>query len=76
MYNETLGAVPALCAWIMDYEGDCALVLHNFSGGEINFLLHDNIDGTVAVQGEVSVDNSGDLPRLTMGGWSSVVFDL
>ena len=76
LYNETLTALPALCAWIMESEEDRVLVLHNFSGGEINFLLHDTITGTVAVQGEVSMDRSGDTPRLTMGAYSSVVFNI
>ena len=78
LYNETLTALPALCAWIMESEDDRVLVLHNFSGGEINFLLHDTVTGTVAVQGEVevSMDRSGDTPRLTMGAYSSVVFNI
>ena len=76
LYNETLTALPALCAWIMESEEDRVLVLHNFSGGEINFLLHDTVTGTVAVQGEVSMDRSGDTPRLTMGAYSSVVFNI
>lgn len=76
LYNETLTALPALCAWIMDYEGDRVLVLHNFSGSEINFLLHDAVNEAVAVQGEVFKDESGSQPRLRMGAYSSVVFDL
>lgn len=76
LYNESLTAVPELCAWIMDYEGDRALVFHNFSGSQINFLLHDAVNNAVAVQGDVYMDRSGDLPRLTMGPYSSVVFDL
>ena len=76
LYNESLTSVPELCAWIMDYEGDRALVFHNFSGSQINFLLHDAVNNAVAVQGDVYMDRSGDLPRLTMGPYSSVVFDL
>ena len=76
LYNETLTALPALCAWIMESEEDRVLVLHNFSGGEINFLLHDTVTGTVAVQGEVSMDSSGETPRLVMGAYSSVVFSI
>ena len=76
LYNESLTALPALCAWIMDYEGDRVLVLHNFSGSEINFLLHDTVYGAVAVQGDVFMNESGSQPRLRMGAYSSVVFDL
>ena len=76
LYNETLAALPGLCAWIMEYEDDRVLVLHNFSGSEINFLLHDTVTGTVAVQGEVSMDSSGETPRLVMGAYSSVVFSI
>lgn len=76
LYNESLSALPQLCAWIMDYDGDQVLVLHNFGGSEINFLLHDTVTGTVAVQGDVYMDRSGDEPRLTMGAYSSVVFNL
>lgn len=76
LYNETLTALPGLCAWIMEYEDDRVLVLHNFSGSEINFLLHDTVTGTVAVQGEVSMDSSGETPRLVMGAYSSVVFSI
>ena len=76
LYNESLTALPALCAWIMDYEGDRVLVLHNFSGSEINFLLHDTVYGAVAVQGDVFMNESGSQPRLMMGPYSSVVFDL
>lgn len=76
LYNESLSALPQLCAWIMDYDGDQVLVLHNFSGSEINFLLHDAVRCTVAVQGDVYMDISGDEPRLTMGAYSSVVFGL
>lgn len=76
LYNETLASLPALCAWIMESEEGRVLVLHNFSGGEINFLLHDTVTGTVSVQGEVSMDRGGDVPRLTMGAYSSVVFNI
>ena len=76
LYNETLTAIPSLCAWIMESEEGRVLVLHNFSGDDINFLLHDTVTGTVAVQGEVSMEHSGDVPRLTMGAYSSVVFNI
>lgn len=46
----------------MDYEGDRVLVLHNFCGSQINFLLHDAVNNAVAVQGDVYMDRSGDLP--------------
>lgn len=76
IYNETLAVLPSLCAWIMDYEGERALVMHNFGAGEISFLLHDAVSGVIAVQGDVFMDRSGEQPRLTMDGYSSIVFDL
>lgn len=76
LYNETLTAVPGLCVWYMDCDGDRVLVMHNFSADDINFLLHDQISGVIAVQGDVFMDESEETPRLLMGGYSSVVFDL
>lgn len=74
--NETLTSSTSLCAWYMDYEGDRVLVIHNFGPEEINFVLPDAVEGTIAVQGDVFIGEDGDSVRLQMGGYSSAVFEI
>lgn len=74
LFNETLDVLPSLCAWYMEYEGERALVLHNFGASSIDFLVRDTIDGVLAVQGNVwrNVEEG----RVKMDGYSSVVFSV
>lgn len=76
LFNENLASLPSLCAWYMEYGDEKALVMHNFGGASISFLVRDAIDCVMAVQGKVSRMTEEDGIRVMMDGYSSVVFGL
>lgn len=77
VFNENVTTLTSVCAWYMEHEGQRVVVYHNFGGEEVDFLLRETVTGTIAVNGNVllNVDNSKQ-PRLKMGAYSSVVFDM
>ncbi len=77
IFNETVTSLTSVCAWFMEYEGERVVVYHNFGEEEVDFLLRETITGTIAVQGKVylNVDDEKQ-PRVKMGPYSSVVFDM
>lgn len=76
VYNETATETKQIAAWYREWEGQKMLVVHNFGSKDTELSLTDDLKAAAAVLGDVSLVKENGLNKVTMGPYSSVVFEL
>ena len=76
VYNENNTQMKQIAAWYREYQGEKMLVLHNFGSTDAVLTLDDDVKVAAAVLGDVSLAKENGQNKVTMGGYSSVVFEL
>ena len=75
-YNENNDKYKNIAAWYMELGSDRVLVVHNFGSSATETYFSDAISEHIALQGNAKLQKSGSMWKLTIGGYSSIVFRL
>lgn len=64
----------SVAAWYRTAQNERVLVLHNLSSASVTFDVDDKIDSAIGVNGDVTIAKLTETSKVTMKGWSSVIF--
>lgn len=76
VYNASNADYKQIAAWYREYQGEKMLVVHNFSDKTVTLSLSDDVTNDAAVSGVVSLAKSDGGCKVSLGAYSSAVFEL